>query len=91
MKQFNEMRASELKAKRQEETDVDVMTTRYHGMLVRLRDGHKLGVYCVQWADDGRHLVSSSHDGSVIVWDVEGCDVKVRRGKSKSKGKGKEW
>lgn len=73
---FNEMRVEQVRKKRQEEQDVDVMTTRAHGLLTRLRDGHKLGVYACHWADDGSHLASSSHDGSIVVWDVDATEVK---------------
>jgi WD40 repeat protein len=76
LRQFNDFRAKQIKAKRSEESDIDVMTTRSHGFLSRLRDAHTLGVYSAHFADDGTHLASCSHDGSVIVWDVDAHAVK---------------
>ena len=32
--------------------------------------GHKLGVNCVRFADDGKTLLSASHDWTIRVWDV---------------------
>ena len=47
------------------------LTTRQHGLLTRLRDGHGLGVHACHYADDGRHLATCAYDGSVIVWDMD--------------------
>lgn len=63
---------------RLEEKDVNVETTYMHGLYTKLRSGHELGVYSASWASDGRHLASCSHDGSVIVWDVDNADPKRR-------------
>ncbi|CAH3038298.1 unnamed protein product [Pocillopora meandrina] len=35
----------------------------------RILKGHQGKVLCLDWAQDRRHLVSSSQDGKVIVWD----------------------
>lgn len=63
---------------RLEEKLVNVETTYMHGLYTKLRNGHDLGVYSASWASDGRHLASCSHDGSVIVWDVDNMDPKRR-------------
>lgn len=36
----------------------------------RLLKGHNGKVLCLDWAQDKRHLVSSSQDGRLIVWDA---------------------
>ncbi|XP_071965863.1 guanine nucleotide-binding protein subunit beta-5-like [Antedon mediterranea] len=36
----------------------------------RILKGHQGKVLCMEWARDKRHLVSSSQDGKVIVWDA---------------------
>ncbi|KAL1241362.1 Guanine nucleotide-binding protein [Trichinella spiralis] len=36
----------------------------------RLLKGHQGKVLCMDWSNDKRHVVSSSHDGKVIVWDA---------------------
>jgi hypothetical protein len=50
---------------------VDPMKTRSHGFAARLRDGHLLGVYSVNYSGDGLRLCSASHDGSVVCWDAQ--------------------
>ncbi|KAI6183181.1 hypothetical protein M3Y97_00461100 [Aphelenchoides bicaudatus] len=35
----------------------------------RILKGHASKVLCMDWAQDKRHIVSSSQDGKVIVWD----------------------
>ncbi|OQV22411.1 Guanine nucleotide-binding protein subunit beta-5 [Hypsibius exemplaris] len=35
----------------------------------RILKGHQSKVLCVDWSQDKRHLVSSSQDGKLIVWD----------------------
>ncbi len=79
LRQFNELRSSEIRSKRAEEAGVDPMRTRLHGLLTRLREGHDLGVYGVAWADDGIHLASCGHDASVVVWDVDAHEIKVSK------------
>ncbi|CAG7835562.1 unnamed protein product [Allacma fusca] len=36
----------------------------------RVLKGHQGKVLCVDWSHDKRHLVSSSQDGKVIIWDA---------------------
>ena len=36
----------------------------------RVLKGHHAKVLCASWSLDKRHLVSSSQDGKVIVWDA---------------------
>lgn len=36
----------------------------------RILKGHQGKVLCLNWAQDKRHVVSSSQDGKVIVWDA---------------------
>lgn len=36
----------------------------------RVLKGHQGKVLCVDWSADKRHIVSSSQDGKVIVWDA---------------------
>ncbi|XP_073954211.1 LOW QUALITY PROTEIN: guanine nucleotide-binding protein subunit beta-5 [Choristoneura fumiferana] len=36
----------------------------------RVLKGHQAKVLCCDWAPDKRHIVSSSQDGKVIVWDA---------------------
>lgn len=38
--------------------------------LRRVLKGHQAKVLCADWSPDKRHLVSSSQDGKVIVWDA---------------------
>ena len=43
------------------------------GMNVKVRrslKGHNAKVLCLDWSTDKRHLVSSSQDGKLIVWDA---------------------
>merc|ERR1719411_2205599 len=43
------------------------------GMNVKVRrslTGHNAKVLCLDWSTDKRHLVSSSQDGKLIVWDA---------------------
>ena len=35
----------------------------------RILKGHQGKVLCLDWSTDKRHLVSSSQDGKMIVWD----------------------
>jgi guanine nucleotide-binding protein subunit beta-5 len=35
----------------------------------RILKGHQSKVLCVDWSQDKRHLVSSSQDGKLVVWD----------------------
>ena len=39
-------------------------------MLKTLTDGHEDGVSSLIYANSGLNLISSSHDGSVKVWDL---------------------
>jgi len=44
-----------------------------HGLNVKVRrslKGHNAKVLCLDWSIDKRHLVSSSQDGKLIVWDA---------------------
>ena len=50
---------------------VDPLKTRVHGLAGKLREGHTLGVYSADYSNDGKHICSASHDGTVVVWDVE--------------------
>lgn len=36
----------------------------------RLLKGHQAKVLCLDWAPDKRHIVSSSQDGKMIIWDA---------------------
>ena len=36
----------------------------------RVLKGHQSKVLCMDWSADKRHLVSSSQDGKIIVWDA---------------------
>jgi WD40 repeat protein len=39
------------------------------GEMIRLLDGHTLGVNRVAWSPDNRLLASGGWDGSIIIWD----------------------
>ncbi|XP_031572582.1 guanine nucleotide-binding protein subunit beta-5-like [Actinia tenebrosa] len=41
-----------------------------HMKVRRILKGHQGKVLCMDWSGDRRHLVSSSQDGKVIVWDA---------------------
>jgi WD40 repeat protein len=79
MREYNERRASYMQTQRGEGNvdDVDARTTLLHGLVTRLRNGHSLGIYCCQWADDGVHLISCGHDGAVVLWNIESHSVVV--------------
>jgi len=36
----------------------------------RTLKGHLTKILCLDWASDGQHLVSSSQDGKVVIWDA---------------------
>ena len=36
----------------------------------RILKGHQGKVLCLDWARDHRHMVTSSQDGKIIVWDA---------------------
>ncbi|XP_068620298.1 guanine nucleotide-binding protein subunit beta-5 [Battus philenor] len=38
--------------------------------LRRLLKGHQSKVLCCDWSSDKRHIVSSSQDGKIIIWDA---------------------
>jgi hypothetical protein len=78
MTQFSEERAASVADKRAAAALLDPAAVSRFGLAAKMREGHGLGVYSVAWADDGRHLASCSHDGSVVVWDTE---VRRRVGK----------
>lgn len=43
------------------------------GLNIKVRrslKGHSAKVLCIDWGSDKRHLVSSSQDGKLIVWDA---------------------
>ena len=43
------------------------------GLNIKVRrslKGHNAKVLCIDWGSDKRHLVSSSQDGKLIVWDA---------------------
>ena len=71
MAQFSEERAASVADKRAAAALLDPAGVTRFGLAAKMREGHGLGVYSVAWADDGRHLASCSHDGSVVVWDTE--------------------
>jgi WD40 repeat protein len=73
-----EAREDMVRLKLVEESDVDPMVATRHGLLCKLRDVHTLGVYACDFAADGRHLASCSHDCSVVVWDIEKLQVRRR-------------
>jgi WD40 repeat protein len=54
------------------------MTTRNHGLLCKLRNGHTLGIYSVQFSPDDSLLYTCSHDGSAAVWELATQAVKRR-------------
>jgi len=70
-------REGEVVAKLEETDQVDPFSVREHGLLCKLRNGHSLGVFATDFADDGRHVASCSFDASVNVWDVD--TQRVRR------------
>eukprot|EP00794_Sanderia_malayensis_P009597 gene9597-10584_t len=36
----------------------------------RTLKGHQSKILCLDWASDGQHLISSSQDGKIVVWDA---------------------
>ena len=36
----------------------------------RILKGHQAKVLCSNWSPDKRHIVSSSQDGKLIIWDA---------------------
>lgn len=73
-----EEREDDVRMKLAEGTEVDAMVSTYHGLLGKLRNVHTLGVYACDFARDGRHLASCSHDGSVVVWDIQKLTARRR-------------
>jgi WD40 repeat protein len=49
---------------------VKIWDTEGGGIKVSLK-GHKSTVICVEFSPDGLFLVSASHDGTIIYWDLE--------------------
>ena len=76
MAQFNSQRAIVVSGKIAAASDLDPEDIASYGLLAKLRDGHNLGVYYAAWADDGSHIASCSHDGSVVLWDIRKCAVR---------------
>lgn len=76
MRRYLEGKKKEVAAKLQALARVEPLTTRYHNLLCKLRDGHHLGVYSVHYADDGNIVASASHDGTAICWDILRAEVK---------------
>lgn len=70
-------REGEVGEKLAETETADPFYVREHNLLCKLRDGHSLGVFAADFADDGRHLASASFDASVNVWDID--TQRVRR------------
>jgi len=69
---------SKLEEERQKLNDVPltVVANRLEGIANlsikqrRLLKGHQGKVLCTSWCNDKRHLVSSSQDGKIIIWDA---------------------
>ena len=40
----------------------------------RVLKGHQAKVLCSDWSPDKRHIVSSSQDGKMIIWDAFTCN-----------------
>lgn len=54
----------------------------------RILKGHQAKVLCSNWSPDKRHIVSSSQDGKLIIWDAFSTNkVSNRAGVSQSKPK----
>lgn len=85
------MRRVEVAAKLRALAKVDPLTTRYFGLLCKLRDGHALGVYCAQYADDGNLVVSGSHDSTAICWDIAKQELKRTYRGHMGEGLGAAW
>lgn len=60
----------DIAAKIAEEEFVDPLTSTEHGLFCKLRFGHTLGVYACEYSHDGKHILSCSHDGVAIIWDI---------------------
>jgi len=73
-----EAREDEVRLKLAENAEVDPLVATKHGLLCKLRDAHSLGVYACDFARDGKHLASCSHDCTALVWDVEKLQVRRR-------------
>lgn len=76
MLRFSAERAQVVAAQLQASATLDPDDVGSYGLLTKLREGHALGVYYAAWADDGNHLASCAHDGSVVVWDIRTCAVR---------------
>lgn len=50
----------------------------------RILKGHQAKVLCSNWSPDKRHIVSSSQDGKLIIWDAFSTN-KVSEDKKDSK------
>jgi hypothetical protein len=75
---LQEAREDEVRFKLLEQAEVDVMIATHHGLLCKLRDVHTLAVYSCDFAKDGKHLASCSHDSTVVIWDVEKLQIRRR-------------
>ncbi len=49
------------------------------GQLVHVFDGHAVNLICLAFSPDGKRLVSSSADTTMLVWDVAGVLARQRR------------
>lgn len=56
---------------------LDPAEVNVHRLGARLVDGHTRAVYCCEYSHDGATIVSASHDGTVVVWNV--TKLAVRR------------
>jgi hypothetical protein len=76
MARFAEARGAVVRSTVAGTLQLDPAETASYGLLTKLREGHSLGVHSCAWAEDGRHVASCSHDGSVLVWDTHTCSVR---------------
>jgi WD40 repeat protein len=56
------------------------------GRLIHIFDGHALNLLALAFNADGKRLVSSSYDTTILVWDLAGVLARQRRGEAPSAG-----
>ena len=76
VRQYIVSKRLDVAAKLQALARVDPLTTRSFRLLCKMRDGHALGVYSAQYADDGNLVLSGSHDSTAVCWDITRQELK---------------